>query len=363
MYTDSYFKIFTNCLVVKGFNRSLIIDIGRDYFTTIPDSMHEVINHLNKKKSLADVFDMYGEDNREIIDEYLNYLLANDFGIITDYNEFDQFIDMNKTFRSPSSINNCVLEFGKESILYLDRIISDLENLHCSYLQVICYEKIDLSNFILLLQSTNGGNFRSIELVLSYSEELVSFLPTIVTYNTRITSVIIHNAMDKQKSVEENYFPISFIDKEITSFLHCGVIDTKYFEVNRDKVLESLSFNSCLNKKISINKLGEIKNCPAMPTSFGNIKNTTLQEAFDDINFKQHWQISKEKINVCKDCEFRHICTDCRAYVEDPKNIYSKPLKCGYDPYTNEWSDWSTNPLKQKGIEYYELQKMIQTNA
>ena len=34
----------------------------------------------------------------------------------------------------------------------------------------------------------------------------------------------------------------------------------------------------------------------------------------------------------------------------------SKPLKCGYNPYTNEWADWSTNPLKQETIEYYGIE-------
>ncbi|MNL67068.1 hypothetical protein D3C87_1916250 [compost metagenome] len=53
------------------------------------------------------------------------------------------------------------------------------------------------------------------------------------------------------------------------------------------------------------------------------------------------------------------MCTDCRAYVEDPKDIYSKPLKCGYDPYTNEWEDWVTHPMKQAAIEEYGLSALI----
>lgn len=36
-------------------------------------------------------------------------------------------------------------------------------------------------------------------------------------------------------------------------------------------------------------------------------------------------------------CEFRYICIDCRAYLVAPENIYSKPQKCGYDPFTNKW--------------------------
>jgi SPASM domain peptide maturase of grasp-with-spasm system len=101
------------------------------------------------------------------------------------------------------------------------------------------------------------------------------------------------------------------------------------------------------------------KNCPAISQSFGNIKNTTLEEALALKDFKKYWNITKDQIDVCKDCEFRHVCTDCRAYVEDPENQYSKPLKCGYSPYTNEWEEWSTNPLKQKAIEYYGMQDLV----
>lgn len=92
-----------------------------------------------------------------------------------------------------------------------------------------------------------------------------------------------------------------------------------------------------------------------MNNNFGNVKNTSLKKVFRNPDFKKYWQINKDSIDVCKDCEFRHICTDCRAYIENPENPFSKPLKCGYNPYTNEWSEWSSNPLKQKAIHYYGL--------
>jgi len=96
-----------------------------------------------------------------------------------------------------------------------------------------------------------------------------------------------------------------------------------------------------------------------MKDSFGNIKNTTLQKVLKHPDLKKYWNIKKDDVAVCKDCEFRHICTDCRAYTENPDDIYSKPLKCGYNPYTNVWKEWSTNPLKQKAIEYYDMQELI----
>lgn len=139
----------------------------------------------------------------------------------------------------------------------------------------------------------------------------------------------------------------------------CGSISANFFEANLLNYSESLIFNNCLHGKISIDAEGNIKNCPSMPESFGNIRDTTLMEAIEKPGFKKYWNITKDQIAVCKDCEFRYICTDCRAYKEDPDDDYSKPLKCGYDPYTGVWEEWSTNPLKQTAIDFYGMREII----
>lgn len=156
---------------------------------------------------------------------------------------------------------------------------------------------------------------------------------------------------------------IMMVCRNIVNEKHCGIINDEYFYSNIKLFSESQHHNTCLNKKIAIDKNGNIKNCPSMSENFGNIKDTSLSEALNKNNFKKYWNITKDQIEICKDCEFRHICTDCRAYIEEPDNQYSKPLKCGYNPYTNEWSEWSTNPLKQKGIEAYGLQNLIKKDA
>jgi SPASM domain peptide maturase of grasp-with-spasm system len=155
---------------------------------------------------------------------------------------------------------------------------------------------------------------------------------------------------------------IYFVETKIINHFNCGLISTNSFVINTKNFTESQSYNTCLNRKISIDIEGNIKNCPSMAKNFGNIKDTSLTEALHKKDFKAYWKINKDKIKVCQDCEFRHICTDCRAYVEDPKDKYSKPLKCGYNPYTNEWEDWSTNPLKQKTIAQYGLNEILYPN-
>src|SRR5690606_52193 len=122
-------------------------------------------------------------------------------------------------------------------------------------------------------------------------------------------------------------------EKGLVSVKDCGKISDKIFFPNLRTYLTSQSCNTCLNRKISIDKDGNIKNCPSMAQSFGNIKDTTLEEALNHRDFKKYWNVTKDQIEVCKDCEFRHICTDCRAYTErthfENDIDLSKPLKCG----------------------------------
>jgi SPASM domain peptide maturase of grasp-with-spasm system len=162
----------------------------------------------------------------------------------------------------------------------------------------------------------------------------------------------------KQYFLHSKSTSIYFSNRLLTNKL-CGYILPEIFENNLELYTESLKYNTCLNRKISIDENGEIKNCPSMTKSFGNIKNITLEQAVNKEGFKDTWNIKKDDIAICKDCEFRHICTDCRAYLQNPYDIFSKPLKCGYNPYTNKWENWTTNPLSKIGIEHYELQELV----
>ena len=74
-----------------------------------------------------------------------------------------------------------------------------------------------------------------------------------------------------------------------------------------------------------------------MKQSFGNIENTTLKDAIEKPKFKDLWFINKDQIDVCKDCEFRYICPDCRGFIKDSENVYSQPAKCTYNPYICKW--------------------------
>jgi len=47
---------------------------------------------------------------------------------------------------------------------------------------------------------------------------------------------------------------------------------------------------------------------------------------------------SKDRVQVCKDCEYRWACLDCPAAIlATGGSLYEKPAWCSYDPYVGEW--------------------------
>ena len=356
---DKYFIFFSNCFLIKGYSRSLIIDPQRGSFVTIPNSLYEIITLLKEKNSISKILNSY-PDEVKTINNYISYLIEKEYGFIGNSKEFDLFINYPNKFETPYLISNVVYEVTNKNITHSKKIFDEIQKLNCRNIQLIFYDITDIDKLKIFFDYTKEIDLRSIEVIVKYTEDFFHFLTSDNYYNKKITQIIFHTYQKTYTPIIDLNFEIIFLEEPITDFKSCGNISNNNFNhINQLIVLESINHNSCLHKKLSIDKDGNIKNCPAMAESFGNIQNTSLINAINIPDFKKYWNITKDQIEVCKDCEFRHICTDCRAFIEAPTNQYSKPLKCGYNPYTCKWEEWSTNPLKQKAIEFYGMQEIL----
>lgn len=356
------FTLFSDCIPVKGINRSIICDtLSNDYYF-IPNGLYDILEKYDGE-TVEFVKKEFENEYDEIIDEYFDFLFSKNIIFYTAKPEF--FPKISLEWDSPSIITNAIIDY--ENVIHdFKDIIQQLELLKCSHLQLRFFSKVHLEFVANLLTILNQEKSRilSIDFILPYNKSFEkSDIDLLIENNSRVHSFILYNAPQEKKydamANRMGYFIQT--KRQILNEKSCGIISSEYFYANIKLFTESLNHNTCLNRKISIDRLGNIKNCPSMSESYGNIKNTTLKKVIADVGFKKYWNINKDQIDICKDCEFRHICTDCRAYKEDPENDYSKPLKCGYDPYTNEWKDWSTNPLKEKAIEFYGMKDIIKS--
>lgn len=100
----------------------------------------------------------------------------------------------------------------------------------------------------------------------------------------------------------------------------------------------SQKFNLCLGHSIGLDVDGAIKPCLWYNEDFGNILNNDIQFMIQTGRFDKYWELNKDKVTKCKNCEFRFACTDCRAIVKS-KNLpsHSAPIHCDYNPSKGTW--------------------------
>lgn len=355
---NKIFNLFANCKLVRGYSRSVICDLQRNEIYPIPNSLFTILEYAGTK-TIEDIIEIYGDESIDTIKEYFNFLTSKELIFFNNNPEF--FPPLNDLWDEPFKITNCIVDLNKVNSNQLIEICKCIGDLPIKALQIRILKNATLNELISLLNTVKPLGLNSIELLIKYNEDysnddLINLCQkfrdifTITIYDSPNTSFL---------STKKNAFgQVYFVKDKVYSEKNCGIIKPDFFTINMKTYTESLNYNTCLNRKISIDKKGNIKNCPSMQESFGNIKDTTLAEAIEKPGFKKYWDINKDKIHVCKDCEFRYICTDCRAYIEDPKDILSKPLKCGYNPYNGEWEVWSNNKLKQKAIALYNFNNL-----
>ncbi|NJO92368.1 MAG: grasp-with-spasm system SPASM domain peptide maturase [Chloroflexia bacterium] len=316
--------------------RSIICDVQRNKFDFIPNGLYQILKEYEILK-FDGIKQDYNHEFDATLDQYFDFLVKNEY--IFECSDLDAccFPPIDLKWDEPFKITNCIIDVNNGSNHDFVNIFSQLEEIMCPFIQLRFYSKVSIEQLNSIFSKLNGSSIISVELVMPQSSDLsTDVLKKLMNNFPRVNLIFIHSA-EKYKMIEKadgQAGNIILVPDKIDSALHCGKISYKTFSVNLKTFSESQKYNTCLNRKLSIDVKGEIRNCPSMPESFGNILDTKILDVLKEERFIRMWDISKDKIESCKDCEFRFICTDCRAYILNNDNIYSKPSKCPYDPYT-----------------------------
>lgn len=355
---NSYFLLYSNCIVTKGKGRSLLCDLQNEHYLFIPNELVKVLNQAKKYK----IYELYIQYPalKEVLSSFFEYLSSLHYGFYTKTPEL--FPQLSTQWKSPLPVTNAIVDIADPLGTFAPEAILQLDRLGCESLQLRFFCKTTWEAVASILKETLESRIKSIELLLPDAPGLSpEGLDGLLRKHLRVSAVTVYGAPASSEEVHPiTSTRIMYSHKMPSNALHCGQIAAHFFAPNLYTYTESQRHNSCLNRKISIDAAGNIKNCPSMAQSFGNIQDTTLQEALNHPAFKKYWNVTKDQIDVCRDCEFRYICTDCRAYLENPEaDMRSKPLKCGYDPNTCTWEEWSTHPMKQQAIDYYGMREVL----
>ena len=336
--TKQYFKLFASCIPVKGYFRSLICDLQNRKIHYITNLLYEVIK-VCENCELKLVKKLHNNEIDKGIDVSISYFVDKGWGFITD--SPDDFPDLPLIFYCPYKITNVILEINNNSSYITSDFYLKIDKLGCEALEIRWIDRLDLNLQKKLLIQLSKSQLKSIIIYYPFSAEFGNKKASLHLLNIegRIKNIVIHSSpfSYSKRHINDNSRSIDYIVENLDYSADCGYIGFSAFFSNYTLFSESQDYNTCLNRKLTVNSDGMIKNCPSMKHHYGHISNTKLEDVVNLPEFQKWWHIKKDQIDVCKDCEFRHMCTDCRAFIKDPENIYSQPAKCPYNPYIAKW--------------------------
>lgn len=332
------FRLYANCIPVRGARRAALCDLQRQGYDLVPNGLLDVLERFaghTHAEMLAEV----PSAQHAVLDEYLRFLTEREYGFWCD--DPGAFPPLELSWERPELVTNALIDVDAGSRHDVPSLLRQLDELGCTALQVRWFRPVTLEEIEGLLKMTHGGRLRSLELLFPFDPAWPEgALLRLCGLYQRVSGMMVHSSPeDRVERVEHLETPVFYRREEVTSHHHCGQVAPEWFSVSVQGFTEARRFNSCLNRKISVDVAGEIRNCPSLPRSFGNAAQVALVDALLTEGFRDLWGIGKDQVAVCRDCEFRYVCTDCRAWVADPADRFSKPAKCSYDPYTAQWGD------------------------
>jgi SPASM domain peptide maturase of grasp-with-spasm system len=333
--SDAVFKLYACCVPVRGARRSTICDLQRGAYRLIPNGLYEILT-AHKDRPLGEIKAAYGGAGDATIDQYFAFLQEHEFGFWCD--DPAAFPDLDLTWEAPEAISNAILDVGPDSAHDFGSILAQLDALGCRALQLRVFCALPVAALERVLRLADRGRLRGIELLVRHTPEYdETVLRRLARTFPRIYRLTVHSAPESRVVEAGGPATVGYSAHAIDSEAHCGEVHPAYFASTVEGFAEALAHNSCLNRKIAVDRRGEIRNCPSLPDSYGNAATTPLRAALDRQEFRRLWSVTKDQVETCRDCEFRYVCTDCRAYVEASGHAYPKPAKCAYDPYTAQW--------------------------
>lgn len=330
------FRLYANCLLARGARRSLICDVQRHRLQPIPNGLFVILTQFadmptNRIKAA------FAPEDAPHIDDYFDMLLREGYGFMCD--EPERFPSLDLSWDHPAAITNGIIDVDRRSAHDYSSLFAQYDDLGCEALQIRAYDELSVDDLASLLAASAGHRLRHLDLMIKYAPALtVDLLTRLCLEHQWISRILVHSC-PTTRVVHLTPHPVSIhFHTAALALACCGQVEAAAFVTDLRHVTEAHHFNSCLNRKLSVCANGEIKSCPSMPIALGHAARDPLAAAVAHPAVRRAGGITKDQVETCRDCEFRYVCTDCRAYVSDPADPYSKPAKCGYDPYSATWA-------------------------
>lgn len=301
-------RINPNRFITNGYNRSSFLDIQNN-FRLIPNEFVTYLENRNGSISVNNQHEFNNLINRE------NFEVTN----AIDY----------KPIKYPSDIETLLIVYSAKSL----EVLCSLKEIIISHLIInvkeIWNDKIT-QDIKLISKNFPSTKFSIIsEYEITPFDEIVHKLAKLNNLKEVYLSIVASNLDFNKLPFKVNIKQNNENSNNIIS-LH----------PSKRLMIEAQFVNTYLNKRIFINGNGDLCLSEQHNLVLGNINQVTVKEIRELITLNEvqkYWQLTKDEIDVCKDCEFRKACIDFRKIFQRPNEEWYHKIECNYNPYIAKW--------------------------
>jgi len=334
--SKQYFMLFANCIPINGFSESILLDLQRGGYLPIPNLLYKVLDFNATIKSITEVKKKFNNEFDTGIDKYYSFLEKEEYGFFT--NEPLLFPKLNSEFRSPFKIISSVISITENSTYNLENLLGQLIDLGCQLVQIRIFNKFDLIKLKKIVQIFKDSRVNTVEVYLKdfhYSDtDLKSLMENDMRINVIVHSSLKNNDINLSKGGGRK---VRFIKDKINEnqkekyAKELFISNTKFY-------LESKNYNAGLYRKVCVDSDGNIKNYLSHDYVYGNLLSEQIKDIIDTDVFKEKWSLNNDKIEKCKDCQFRYSCLS-NSDIKEVDSQYYKVDDCNFNPYENSWDN------------------------
>ena len=323
---------FSNCIAVKGYIRAALYDLQRTRYLLVDNSFADLLFTYENKIPI----DKLNIDGKNCINE----LIEDDWGIVATESIIHLFPKLSLKWKHYSEITNAQIDFDNYEAdfdYFFSDILPQFESFSCKALQVNFLKPIDYKTLCKFLERFNDTQIHILVIFLPYVLISAQDNSALHALQPRLNFLFYYSCppdLNNSGKNEKSFYSVNDI-----SIRNSNIISTDYFTTNITFFSESQEFNTYYNRKICIDAKGNIKNTPEQDDYYGNIKNIRLDEVINIDTFKSFWNVHKDMIDVCKDCEYRHMCVDSCSLSKRKDNTWYRVKECNYNPYIAKWSN------------------------
>lgn len=351
---NNYYMQFSNCIAIKGYSRTAIYDLQRTRYILVDNHFAGLLSKYENKIPINKIKGKWKH--------YIDKLIEDEWGFLTTKSLTNLFPPLSLEWKHYAEITNAQIDLcnNDEDInRFFSSLLPQLEALSCKTFQINFLNHIHYEHLFSFLERFSDTQVHLLVIFLPYNLIISNEANNLYKMQPRLNYLCFYSCPPNLDGTIKN--GKSFYSDMDINVRNNNIISMKYFTANITFFSESQHFNTYYNRKLCISADGEIKNTPEQLCVYGNIRNTLLSEVLKNKEFKSLWTIHKEMIDVCKECEYRHMCVDACNLIKRKDNTWYRSKECNYNPYICKWShEEGYKTLSECGVKVNEHEFQIE---